>query len=93
MDCKKNNTSTNRKKERGNKKARVTRGSRNPRHGIGKHCIVHKPRQFWGIANLGAPEFGFSTIWLVNTPEIGETTCDFYYPNMLSQIWKGDGWV
>jgi hypothetical protein len=32
----------------------------------------------------GAQEFGFSTLWLVNTPEIGDTTCAFYDPNMLS---------
>jgi hypothetical protein len=50
MDYKKNNTSTDRGKlGRGNKRAsRVTRGSRNPKHGKRKHCIVvHKP-----IANL-----------------------------------------
>jgi hypothetical protein len=27
----------------GNKRARVTRGSRNPKHGKRKHNIVHKP--------------------------------------------------
>jgi hypothetical protein len=33
MDYKKNNISTDREKGRGNKRARVTRGSRNPKHG------------------------------------------------------------
>jgi hypothetical protein len=28
---------------RGTKRARVTRGSRNPKHGKRKHYIVHKP--------------------------------------------------
>jgi hypothetical protein len=37
MDYKKNNMSTDRGKGRGNKRARATRGSRNPRHGKGKH--------------------------------------------------------
>jgi hypothetical protein len=34
----------------------------------------------------GAPEFGFSTLWLVNTPEMVGTTCVFYIPSMLSAI-------
>jgi hypothetical protein len=42
MDYKKNNMSTDREKGRGNKRARVTRGSRNPKHGKRKHCNVHK---------------------------------------------------
>jgi hypothetical protein len=28
--------------------------------------------------------FGFSTLWLVNTPEMGDTTCGFYDLSMLS---------
>jgi hypothetical protein len=43
MDYKKNNMSTDMKKGRGNKRAKVTRGSRNPKHGNKKHYIVHKP--------------------------------------------------
>jgi hypothetical protein len=44
MDYKKNNMSTDRENGRGKKRARVTRGSRNPKHGKMKHCyIVHKP--------------------------------------------------
>jgi hypothetical protein len=39
---------------------------------------------FGAYPDSGAPEFGFSTLWLVNTPEIGETTCGFYDPSMLS---------
>jgi hypothetical protein len=30
----------------GNKRARVTRGSRNPKHGKHKHDMVHKPSRF-----------------------------------------------
>jgi hypothetical protein len=42
--------STDGEKGRGNKRARVTRGSRNPNHGKRKHYIVHyKPSRF----NLG----------------------------------------
>jgi hypothetical protein len=43
MHYKKKNMSTDREKGRGNKRARVTRGSRNPRCGKRKHYIVHKP--------------------------------------------------
>jgi hypothetical protein len=43
MDYKKNTMNTEMEKGRANKRARVTRGSRNPRHGKGKHSIVHKP--------------------------------------------------
>jgi hypothetical protein len=35
--------STDREKGRGSKRARVARGSRNPKHGKRKHYIVHKP--------------------------------------------------
>jgi hypothetical protein len=35
--------STDRESGRGNKRARVTRGPRNPKHGKRKHYIVHKP--------------------------------------------------
>jgi hypothetical protein len=35
--------STDMEKERGNKRARVTKGSRDPKHGKRKHYIVHKP--------------------------------------------------
>jgi hypothetical protein len=42
MDYKKNNMSKDREKGRGNKRARLTRGSRNPKHGKRKHYIVHK---------------------------------------------------
>jgi hypothetical protein len=40
---KKNKMSTDREKGRGNIRARVARGSRNPKHGKRKHYIVHKP--------------------------------------------------
>jgi hypothetical protein len=46
MDYKKNTMGTDRENGRGNKKARVTRGSRNPKHGRRKHYIVHKPSRF-----------------------------------------------
>jgi hypothetical protein len=42
-DYKKNQMSTDTEEGRGNKRARVTRGSRNPKHGKLKHYIVHKP--------------------------------------------------
>jgi hypothetical protein len=45
IDYRNNNMSTNREKGRGNKRARVTRGSRNPKHGKRKHYIVHKPNR------------------------------------------------
>jgi hypothetical protein len=38
-----NEMSTDRESGRGNKRARVTRGSRNPKQGKRKHYIVHKP--------------------------------------------------
>jgi hypothetical protein len=38
-----NEMSKNRENGRGNKRARVTRGSRNPNLGKRKHYIVHKP--------------------------------------------------
>jgi hypothetical protein len=37
-----NYISTDRKNRRGNNRARVTSGSRNPKHGKKKHYIVHK---------------------------------------------------
>jgi hypothetical protein len=40
MDYKKNNVSTDMKNGRGNKGARVTRGSRNPKRSKRKHYIV-----------------------------------------------------
>jgi hypothetical protein len=44
MDYEKNNMSTDMEKGmRGNKRARVTRGSRNPKHGKRKHYVVQKP--------------------------------------------------
>jgi hypothetical protein len=43
MDYKKNTMSTDRENGRGDKIARVTRGSLNPKHGKKKHYIVHKP--------------------------------------------------
>jgi hypothetical protein len=43
MDYKTNSMSTDREKGRRNKRARVTRGSRNPKHGKRKQYIVHKP--------------------------------------------------
>ena len=45
---------------------------------------------FGAYPDSGAPECGFSTLWLVNTPEIGDTTCGFYDPNMLS-AWEHVG--
>jgi hypothetical protein len=39
---------------------------------------------FWAYRDADAPEFGFSTLWLVNTPEISDTTCGFNDPSMLS---------
>jgi hypothetical protein len=38
----KNKMSTDKENGRGNKMARVTRRSRNPKHGKRKHQIVHK---------------------------------------------------
>jgi hypothetical protein len=38
-----NEMTTDRENGRGNKRARVTRGSRNPKHGKRKHYNVHKP--------------------------------------------------
>jgi hypothetical protein len=46
MEYKTNNMSTGREKGRGNKRARVTRGSRNPKHGERKRYIVLKPSRF-----------------------------------------------
>jgi hypothetical protein len=43
MDYKKNNMSTDRENGTGNNRARVIRGSRNPKHVKRKHYIVHKP--------------------------------------------------
>jgi hypothetical protein len=43
MDYKKNNMSTDRENGRRDKRARVTRRSRNPKHGKAKHYIVHQP--------------------------------------------------
>jgi hypothetical protein len=42
-DYKKNKMRTDRESGRGNKRARVTRGSRNPNHGKRKHYIARKP--------------------------------------------------
>jgi hypothetical protein len=61
MDYKKNNMSTNRGKWRGNKRARVTRGSRDPKHSKRKHYIVR-------TANLVAdiePRIWCLSVWLV----------------------------
>jgi hypothetical protein len=46
---------------------------------------------FWAYHDSGAPEFGFSTLKLVNAPEIGDTTCTFYDPSMLSAKWEHVG--
>jgi hypothetical protein len=44
MDYKENNMNTaDREKGRGKKRARVTRGSRNPKQSKRKHYTVHKP--------------------------------------------------
>jgi hypothetical protein len=43
FDYKKNNMSTDMEKGRGKKRARVTRGSRNPKHDKRKRYIVQKP--------------------------------------------------
>jgi hypothetical protein len=43
MGYKKNIMNANKKKGRGNKREKVTRGSLNPKHGKRKHYIVHKP--------------------------------------------------
>jgi hypothetical protein len=43
MDYKKDNMNTDMEKGRETKRARVTIGSRNPKHGKRKHNIVHKP--------------------------------------------------
>jgi hypothetical protein len=42
LDYKKNNMSPDREIGRGNKRAKVKRGSRNPKHGRRKHYNVHK---------------------------------------------------
>jgi hypothetical protein len=44
-DNKHNKVSTDKENVRGNKRARVTRGSWNPKHRKRKHYIVHKPRR------------------------------------------------
>jgi hypothetical protein len=44
LDYKMNNVTRDMESGRGNKRARVTRRSRNPKHGKRKHYIVHKPR-------------------------------------------------
>jgi hypothetical protein len=49
MDYKENKMSTDRKNGRGNNRERVTRGSRNPKHGKRKHYIVRKPSRWWWI--------------------------------------------
>jgi hypothetical protein len=56
------------------------------------HCRVSGPPPISGCTyhDSGAPEFGFSKLWLVNTPESGDTTCGFYDPNMLS-AWEHVG--
>jgi hypothetical protein len=36
------------------------------------------------IFGSGALEFGFSTLWLMNTLENGDTTCGFHDSYMLS---------
>jgi hypothetical protein len=43
MDYEKNDMSIDKEKGRGNERARVTRGSRNPKHGNSsqKHFIIH----------------------------------------------------
>jgi hypothetical protein len=33
-------------------------------------------------------EFGFSTLWLVNIPQIGGTTCCFHDPACCPQTWE-----
>jgi hypothetical protein len=43
MDYKENTMSTDMENGRGNKRARVIRGSRNPKHCKRKHYIVRKP--------------------------------------------------
>jgi hypothetical protein len=43
LDYKKNEMSTDMENGQGNKRARVTRGSWNPKHGNRRHYIVHKP--------------------------------------------------
>jgi hypothetical protein len=43
---------------------------------------------FGAYHDSGAPEFGFSTLWLVNTPEIGDTTCGFFIPAWCPQTWE-----
>jgi hypothetical protein len=39
---------------------------------------------FGAYLDSGAPEFGFTTLWLVNTLEIDDTTCGFSDPNIFS---------
>jgi hypothetical protein len=43
MGYKRNNMNTDREKGRGTKRARVARGSQDPKHGKRKHYIVHIP--------------------------------------------------
>jgi hypothetical protein len=39
----------------------------------------------------GVPEFGFSTLRLVNTPEIGDTKYGFMIPACCPQTWEHMG--
>jgi hypothetical protein len=54
-DYKKNNMSTDREKGRGNTRARVRRGSGNPKHGERKHYIVHKTGRLNSGNSLATP--------------------------------------
>jgi hypothetical protein len=46
---------------------------------------------FGAYLDSGAPEFGYSTLWLVNTPEIGGTTCGFMILACCPQAWEHMG--
>ena len=57
---------------------RGKRGTNGARHGY--ELTYHGLRvnhDFRAYLDSGAPEFGFSTPWLVKTPEIGDTTRGF----------------
>jgi hypothetical protein len=65
---------------RGTRGTNAARVGHNPTYELG----LRPNPDFWAYRDLGAPGFGFSTLWLVNTLEIGDATCGFNDPNMLS---------
>jgi hypothetical protein len=64
---------------------RGKRGTNGARHGYDMTYYGLRPNPDFGVCpDSGAPEFGFATLWLVKNLEMGDTTCGFYDPSMLS---------